>query len=199
MEFHTPMEALTVLGLDQNATKEDIKTAYHKMAAYYHPDAHAAGEAETTESFLVIRQAYEYLMDAYEKALAAYLAGQQRGMGQSAGLQRNMDGSAGNAAGRQAAGWEQGLSDTGEVSRVLGSKTAILRQETNRNFAEQRVKQEKRLKKEREAKRRKVEEELASYKADAAYEEAMAKIHAIRAAEITAHIIETVVLGQGSV
>ena len=189
------MEALTVLGLDQNATKEDIKTAYHKMAAYYHPDAHAAGEAETTESFL----AYEYLMDAYEKALAAYLAGQQRGMAQSAGLQRNMDGSVGNAAGRQAAGWEQGLSDTGEVSRVLGSKTAILRQETNRNFAEQRVKQEKRLKKEREAKRRKVEEELASYKADAAYEEAMAKIHAIRAAEITAHIIETVVLGKGSV
>ena len=45
--------------------------------------------------------------------------------------------------------------------------------------------------------RRKVDEELASYEADTAYEEAMAKIHAIRAAEITAHILETVVLGKG--
>lgn len=186
------MDALTVLGLDQNATKDDIKTAYHKLVAYYHPDAHAADEAETTESFLVIQQAYEYLMDAYEKAVAAYLAA-QRGM---------PDGQQGTAGGQwsteasQNADW-QGLSDAAQAPRVLGSKAAIARQETNRHFAEERLRQERRLAKEREAKRRKVNEELASYEADTAYEEAMARIHAIRAAEITAHIIESVVLGKG--
>ena len=174
------MDALTVLGLDQNATKDDIKSAYHKLVAYYHPDAHASDEAETTESFLVIQQAYEYLMDAYEKAVQAYLAAQQRAAG-----------------GTQTAEW-QGLSDAGQAApRVLGSKAAIARQETNRHFAQERLRQERRLEKEREAKRRKVDEELASYEADTAYEEAMAKIHAIRAAEITAHILETVVLGKG--
>lgn len=179
MEFQTPIEALTVLGLDQNATKDDIKTAYHRLVAYYHPDAHAADETETTESFLVIQRAYEYLMDAYEKAVAAYLAAQQ---GVEAG--RNAD-------------WQYGLSDAAQAPRVLGSKAAIARQETNRHFAQQRLKQERRLEQERKEKQRKVDEELASYEADTAYEEAMARIHAIRAAEITAHIIESVVLGKG--
>ena len=169
MEFHTPLEALSVLGLDQNATREDIKSAYHRLAAYYHPDAHAADQAETTEAFLMVQQAYEYLMDEYDKAVAAY--------------------------------WKKKQESTvmvPTVPRVLGNRAEMSRQETNRHFARERVKQEKRLQKERVIRQRQRDEELAAYKRDTAYDEAMAKIHAIRAAEITANLLAALVLKGGT-
>ncbi|MFA3783761.1 molecular chaperone DnaJ [Melioribacteraceae bacterium 4301-Me] len=49
-----------ILGLPRNASKEDIKKAYRKLAMQYHPDRNP-GNAEAEEKFKEIAEAYEVL------------------------------------------------------------------------------------------------------------------------------------------
>ncbi|NLX62397.1 MAG: J domain-containing protein [Tissierellia bacterium] len=51
-----------ILGVDKNATKEDIKRAYRKLAKKYHPDLHP-NDKEAQEKFKEINEAYEVLSD----------------------------------------------------------------------------------------------------------------------------------------
>ena len=51
-----------VLGLTRNASADEIKRAYRKLAMEYHPDRNASGDA--TERFKEINRAYEVLSDA---------------------------------------------------------------------------------------------------------------------------------------
>jgi len=51
-----------VLGINKNATKEEIKKAYRKMAMKYHPD-HAKGDKGSEEKFKKISEAYAVLSD----------------------------------------------------------------------------------------------------------------------------------------
>ena len=50
------------LGVDKNATPEQIKKAYRKMAMKYHPD-HAKGDKSAEEKFKQISEAYAVLSD----------------------------------------------------------------------------------------------------------------------------------------
>ncbi len=50
-----------VLGLQKNASKEDIKSAYRKLALQYHPDRNKQQGAE--EKFKEISEAYAVLSD----------------------------------------------------------------------------------------------------------------------------------------
>lgn len=50
---------LQVLQLAENASKEEIKSAYRELSKQYHPDVNAAAGAH--EKFLEIKAAYEYL------------------------------------------------------------------------------------------------------------------------------------------
>jgi len=50
------------LGIPKNATREEIREAYHQAARRLHPDANAAPEAH--EQFLSIQEAYDTLFDA---------------------------------------------------------------------------------------------------------------------------------------
>lgn len=57
-------EALRMLGLDEGATDEDIKTAYREMAQILHPDRFASNKKlqdRATEQFKNLQQAYDYL------------------------------------------------------------------------------------------------------------------------------------------
>ena len=55
-----------VLGLSKNASEDDIKKAYRKLAKKYHPDINKAADAE--EKFKEINEAYEVLSDPQKKA-----------------------------------------------------------------------------------------------------------------------------------
>jgi len=55
-----------VLGVDRNATEEDIKKAYRRLARQYHPDVSTVEGAE--ERFKEINEAYQVLSDAEKRA-----------------------------------------------------------------------------------------------------------------------------------
>ncbi len=56
-----------VLGLDKNATQEEIKKTYRVLAKKYHPDLNKAANAE--EKFKEVQEAYEILSDESKKDL----------------------------------------------------------------------------------------------------------------------------------
>ena len=55
------------LGIQRNASQEDIKKAYRKKAIKYHPDTNS-GDKEKEEKFKQISEAYNVLSDEQEKA-----------------------------------------------------------------------------------------------------------------------------------
>lgn len=55
-----------ILGIDKNATKDEIKSAFRKMARKWHPDVNKAPEAEA--KFKELGKAYETLMDDEKRA-----------------------------------------------------------------------------------------------------------------------------------
>src|SRR6266511_162713 len=56
-----------VLGLKKNATPEEIKRAYRKLAVKYHPDKNP-GDKAAEERFKEINEAYAVLSDTKKKA-----------------------------------------------------------------------------------------------------------------------------------
>ena len=81
-----------VLGVAKNASEEEIKKAYRKLAMKYHPDRHQGDAAKDAEAkFKEVKEAYEMLSDAQKRA--AY---DQYG---HAGVDPNMRGGAGGAEG----------------------------------------------------------------------------------------------------
>lgn len=57
-------EALRILGLDEGATVDDIKTAYRETVQILHPDKFASNKKlqdRATEQFKNLQEAYEYL------------------------------------------------------------------------------------------------------------------------------------------
>jgi molecular chaperone DnaJ len=58
-----------VLGVTKNASDEDIKKAYRKLAMKYHPDRNQGeGAKKAEESFKEVKEAYEMLSDAQKRA-----------------------------------------------------------------------------------------------------------------------------------
>lgn len=58
------LEALRALGLDEDATDEDIKTAYRETAQILHPDRFATNKKlqdRATEQFKNLQEAYDFL------------------------------------------------------------------------------------------------------------------------------------------
>ncbi len=58
----------STLGVARNASDDEIKRAYRKLAMTYHPDRNN-GSAEATEKFKTITEAYDVLRDQNKRAL----------------------------------------------------------------------------------------------------------------------------------
>jgi molecular chaperone DnaJ len=56
-----------ILGVDKNASKDDIKKSYRKLAMEYHPDKNP-GNAQAEEKFKEISEAYSVLTDDEKKS-----------------------------------------------------------------------------------------------------------------------------------
>ncbi|OAG27889.1 molecular chaperone DnaJ [Thermodesulfatator autotrophicus] len=57
-----------ILGVSRNASQEEIKKAYRRLARQYHPDLHP-GDKEAEERFKEISEAYEVLSDPEKRAI----------------------------------------------------------------------------------------------------------------------------------
>ncbi|MBI4668021.1 MAG: molecular chaperone DnaJ [Elusimicrobia bacterium] len=63
-----PRDIYEVLGVPRNATDDEIKGAYRKLALKYHPDRNP-GDKQSEEKFKEINQAYEVLADSQKRQL----------------------------------------------------------------------------------------------------------------------------------
>ena len=66
--MNEPKNLYDILGVTQNATQDEIKRAYRKMAQRYHPDK-AGDDSAAKERWDEISKAYEILSDPEKKAL----------------------------------------------------------------------------------------------------------------------------------
>jgi molecular chaperone DnaJ len=62
-----PKDYYELLGVDRNATQEDIKKAYRRLALKYHPDRNP-GDKEAEQKFKEISEAYDVLSDPEKRA-----------------------------------------------------------------------------------------------------------------------------------
>ncbi len=64
----TKRDYYEILGVSRNATKEEIKKAYRRLALKYHPDRNP-GDKEAEEKFKEAAEAYEVLSDDKKRAI----------------------------------------------------------------------------------------------------------------------------------
>jgi curved DNA-binding protein CbpA len=62
-----PFDPYKILGVKPDASKDEIKKAYHRLALRFHPDSGAEGNAER---FAAVNEAYEAVKDGNWKATA---------------------------------------------------------------------------------------------------------------------------------
>ena len=88
-----------ILGVPRNASQEDIKKAFRKLARQYHPDV-AKDKKGGEEKFKEINEAYEVLGDPQNRSKYDNLGSGRRGSG-------GLPGRTGRARERQAWSWRR--------------------------------------------------------------------------------------------
>src|SRR5437763_6131931 len=98
-----------VLGLSRQATTEEIKKSYRKLAIQFHPDKNP-GDKHSEEKFKELNEAYEVLSDPQKRQLYDQFG--------HAGVQQGSGG--GPGAGFGAAGGFQGFENFGDLNDIFG-------------------------------------------------------------------------------
>ncbi|MEK7548149.1 MAG: molecular chaperone DnaJ [Patescibacteria group bacterium] len=106
-----------VLGVSKNATEQEIKSAYRKLALKYHPDKHK-GDKDSETKFKEINQAYEVLSDKKKRqqydTFGAYGGASGFGGGGGGGYPRGGF-SGGGFEGFDFSGFNNGSSDFADI------------------------------------------------------------------------------------
>lgn len=191
MKFNSPQEALLQLGITGPATREDVKSAYRDLLKVYHPDARP--EPAVAWQYYDIVDAYEYLMAMYDalessgrngilpEAAEKRTGGRPRQGGFSTEGENEPFAGRGD---RTSVGEERGASG----GRILGNAEAARESKQKTAWRAKSKKSESERRKEKLA-------ELEERRQQAAFEDAMNRIHAERAAEVSAQIISAILRG----
>lgn len=101
-----------VLGVSPNASDEEVKAAYRKLAKKYHPDLNP-GDAEAEKNFKEANEAYEVLSDSQKRARYDQFG--------HAGVDPNFNAGGGYGGGGGAYGGGFGFDDLGDIfSSIFG-------------------------------------------------------------------------------
>jgi curved DNA-binding protein len=79
-----------VLGVERNATQDEIKKAFRKLARQYHPDTNR-GDKKAEEKFKEINEAYEALSDPQKRKIYDRLGSNYREYQRSGGKAKDYD------------------------------------------------------------------------------------------------------------
>ena len=175
MKFKTVKDALLVLGIRGEATRDDVKGAYKELLKLYHPDENPSDR--TAWQYYDIRDAYDFLMDIFKDERISSVGGDlyfKRPSGSGSVLKKDQP--------------ENNPSRGQNAGRIIGNAGAV------KEIKERQSQRTKALKKDLEIReKRKAEEELEKRRAEAAFQEAMEKINRIRFAERSAEIISALI------
>ena len=179
MGFTSAKEAFLFLGLTEKAGREQVKSAYKERIKAYHPDSNPDGE--TSWLYYDTQAAYEYLMEYFDGidrlATATVKSSAPKNIYQPSNQV--------NVAHKSAA-----------TPNIFGAKSDLSDLAFKQKVRAEHIKQERRSKERAKKEKEDREKALDQYMKDKAYEEAMTKIHANRAAELTAQIIEAYLKGE---
>ena len=109
-----------ILGVDKNASEEELKKAYRKLAKKYHPDANPDNKKEAEAKFKEVNEAYETLSNAEKRKMYDQFgtADPSQGFGGAGGP---FGGRNGYYSYTSSTGGFDGFSDFGDIGDIFSS------------------------------------------------------------------------------